>query len=54
VVVVERAQAHQVGPVAAQGDPAALGQALQRHLGLEAVDLVVGDAGHGALLSSRR
>jgi hypothetical protein len=48
VVVVERAQAQQVGAVAAQGDPPLLGQALQGHLGLEPVDLV-GDAGHGRL-----
>ncbi len=44
-VVVERAQPDQVPAMTPQHDPACLGQALDRHLGLEPLDLSVGDAG---------
>jgi hypothetical protein len=48
-VLVERAQPHPVRPVAAQHHPPLGGQTLERHLGLEPVDLRLRNAGHAHL-----
>ena len=47
-VVVEGAEADQVGPVPLQLHPPRLGQALERDLVTDPPEQVVGDAGHGS------
>jgi hypothetical protein len=46
VIVVEGAEAEEVGAVTLERDPSRLGQALERDLALDAAEDVVGDAGH--------
>jgi transcriptional regulator with XRE-family HTH domain len=51
VIVVEGAEAEEIGPVTLERDPPRLGQALERDLALDAAEQVVGNSGHQRLSS---